>query len=120
MYFIKFVNQGRGCEVKDSFIGFIKFWTDADTGILSLPVFRDYKRLERIFNSSNWDRNYHKQEFLTEDLKWLHKRVVYGLVNHPSINYRDVTESIFIRKMRQWLSIVYSFSTLPSLQLNAA
>ena len=113
------VNQKTDFEVEESFRGFIKFWTDPITGILSLSIFNDYRILERIYNSANWTPNYHKEVFLTSDLKWLYDRVVFGLVNHPSINYNQITERIFIRKMRRWLSIVAVFKTIPSLRFNS-
>ena len=105
-------------EVEESFRGFIKFWTDPITGILSLSIFKDYRILERIYNSANWTPDYHKEVFLTADLKWLYNRVVFGLVNHPSISYNQITETIFIRKMRRWISIVTVFKEIPTLKLN--
>ena len=79
-------------------------------------MFDDYRRLERIFNSDNWSDTYADRPDLTEDLKWLHKKVVFGVVKHPNINFDDITESQFIFEMRKWLKVVSGLKSMPLLK----
>ena len=105
--------------------GWCNFWTGdyfdpnkkARKGLLAHWMFDDYRRLERIFNSENWSSTYADKDFLEEDLKWLHKRVVFGLVKHPDITFNDVTESKFIRNMRRWLKVVSVLKDEPDMRL---
>lgn len=118
-------------EVQHSVSGFCNFWTgdyedsDEDSleegdrpkkGLLSHWIFDDYRRLERIYNSENWSDTYGDRADLTEDLKWLHKKVVFGVVNHPDINFDDITESKFIFQMRKWLKVVSALKSHPLLK----
>ena len=80
-------------------------------------MFDDYRRLERIYNSENWSDTYAEEDFLTKDLKWLHKQVLFGLIKHPDIAFDDITESKFISQMRLWLKLVTGLKSDPDLRI---
>ena len=104
-------------EVEESVRGFIEFWTNSSSGLLSLAAFSDYKRLERIFNSKNWSSTYHLEPSLTSDLKWLHKKVVYGLMNLRGVDFDAISERNFVTEMKKWLRTVAVYKTVPELNL---
>ena len=82
-----------------------------------MKVFDDYQCLERIFNSKNWTPSYYSQPSLTTDLKWLYKKVVYGLMKLPDVDFNAISEQNFVKEMRQWLRTVSVLKTIPSLKL---